>query len=189
MQTIAESLQRAADSLTEENWRKGSYFAEDDGLVCMCVHGAVQAQVNPEVAKALAWQRTTFASAAAVAARSTLSVAASAQAVSAAATQAAAAGAVASTAAAAEAAAPTTEATTTTATAAGPFFGLVHTDGAAIYAKRPTWVSGSSRGLDAHYVMGMVGLTAPYNDSKETTLPDVLAKLKQASELAKELGV
>lgn len=42
-----------AETLTSENWRKGGYFKEDQGQLCMCAHGALQIRVNPEVKKAL----------------------------------------------------------------------------------------------------------------------------------------
>ncbi len=51
--TIAEQLQAAKDSLTEDNWRKGRYFRYENNMVCMCVHGAIQAQCNQRVIDSL----------------------------------------------------------------------------------------------------------------------------------------
>lgn len=51
MQTYAEQLRQIRDSLTIENWIKGSYFSNKNDTVCMCVHGAAQALVNPQVKK------------------------------------------------------------------------------------------------------------------------------------------
>ncbi len=141
---IAKALQDASDSLTEANWHKGSYFAEKNGLVCMCAHGAVQAKVNKRVIDARADNTSAVASAAA-----------------------------------AEVAAPTA--------APAAFTAEVGKDGKQ-FSDRPAWVkSGLKTGLDAHYIMGMVGLTAPYNDGP-ATLSDVKAKFFEAVKLATELG-
>ncbi len=45
--TLAETLTEARNSLTPLNWRKGSYFKQENDTLCMCAHGAVQALVNP----------------------------------------------------------------------------------------------------------------------------------------------
>jgi len=50
---VSESLKAAKASLREATWRKGGYFSERDGLICMCAHGAVQAQINSRVAALL----------------------------------------------------------------------------------------------------------------------------------------
>jgi hypothetical protein len=61
-----------------------------------------------------------------------------------------------------------------------------------VYSDRPAWVSESVDGkgcLDAHYILGMVGLTAGYNDSYDRILSDIKAKFTEAAELAAKLGV
>lgn len=50
---LVSQMMATRDSLTEENWRKGKYFSEENGKLCMCVHGAGQVQVNPKVIQAL----------------------------------------------------------------------------------------------------------------------------------------
>lgn len=37
------------DSLTQDNWNKGQYFAAKGATICMCVHGAGQKLINPNV--------------------------------------------------------------------------------------------------------------------------------------------
>lgn len=53
MQTYAEQLRAVRDSLTKENWNQGSWFTRKNNTICMCVHGAAQAIVNPQVRTAL----------------------------------------------------------------------------------------------------------------------------------------
>jgi len=48
METLSDILIQARDSLTPKNWRKGAYFKDDNGTLCMCAHGAVQAIANPQ---------------------------------------------------------------------------------------------------------------------------------------------
>lgn len=48
METLESKLTVARDSLSPTNWRKGSYFKSEGNTICMCSHGAVQAQVNPD---------------------------------------------------------------------------------------------------------------------------------------------
>jgi hypothetical protein len=45
--SIISALEAARDSLTPETWHKGSYFNSKNNSLCMCSHGALQAQVNP----------------------------------------------------------------------------------------------------------------------------------------------
>lgn len=46
--TYAQQLRKISDILTEDNWNQGSYFDFKDKL-CMCVHGAGQTIVNPQL--------------------------------------------------------------------------------------------------------------------------------------------
>ena len=59
---------------------------------------------------------------------------------------------------------------------------------------RPYWVKASDSdetygSVSPHYILGMVGLTASFNDAPETTLEMVKEKFEQAYELAERLGV
>jgi hypothetical protein len=72
----------------------------------------------------------------------------------------------------------------------------VEVDIADIFSNRPAWCADRLRydgkdlgDLTAHYIAGMVGLTADFNDAEDTTLADVLAKFDEAIKLAEELGV
>lgn len=49
------------------------------------------------------------------------------------------------------------------------------------YKARPTWVT---NGLDVYYLLGLVGLTAAFNDDPATTFDMVSAKLSLAANLA-----
>lgn len=50
----SEAIRAASKSLNKDNWNKGSYFAVKEGVLCMCAHGALQAQENGAVRAALA---------------------------------------------------------------------------------------------------------------------------------------
>jgi hypothetical protein len=65
-----------------------------------------------------------------------------------------------------------------------------------LWDERPSWVknnftaNGSDYGTkDAHYLLGMVGLTAAFNDRENTTLEMVHAKFDEAIELARQLNL
>ncbi len=47
--SISSDIRAASNSLNEENWHQGSYFASKNVALCMCAHGALQAKVNPLV--------------------------------------------------------------------------------------------------------------------------------------------
>mgnify|MGYP001557964647 CR=1 FL=1 len=168
-------LKKASDSLTEANWRKGSYFSSDGPTLCMCAHGAQQAQVNKQVRDIV----STFGGSL-PAAKSAGSAAAATAAVVAATTSAEGSAAASGAGAAAAAAA------TTTATAAGTLPSLVDAKCAA-FRKRPKWVR--ERNLDSHYIMGLVGLTASFNDRGATTLGMVKEKFAEAIIIARILNV
>ena len=53
MHNITRFLVEAKNLLTEQNWKKGSYFSydSDNETLCMCAHGAVQACANDLVKK------------------------------------------------------------------------------------------------------------------------------------------
>lgn len=59
MKTYADQVRKISCMLTEENWNKGSYFAVKNDKLCMCVHGAGQTLVNPQVKEALEITTTT----------------------------------------------------------------------------------------------------------------------------------
>ena len=170
MTSIEKSILAARDSLNEDNWHQGSYFAAKNGKVCMCAHGALQAYVNPSVAKALS-----------------VDCAAAAQATAAAAAEAAAekAAGAAMTAGAArlvEAAAAAGAGALAAASAADE--AVEKASDVNVWNSRPRWVK---NGLDAHYVLGMVGLTAAFNDAQTTTIRSVKKKFTQAAKLARKL--
>ncbi len=242
----SSALRDAASSLTIDNWHKGDYFATRSGKLCMCVHGAVQAQVNQPV-KLVVWgengagdrhkvatdatraalaaraatdaTRAALAARAAGAAHAALAANAAASAdhaagpanaaaladhaagpANAAALAARAARALAASASAASAAASAAASGAALAAHAGDSgvarlaAHAAHAGGdavvmslAKVYGQRPVWVMGSPCGLDAHYIMGLVGLTSAFNDNRNTTLADVLLKLEVAATLADEL--
>ena len=47
--SLSQTILAIRDSLTEENWNKGSYFNVKKNNFCMCAHGAAQRFVNPKV--------------------------------------------------------------------------------------------------------------------------------------------
>lgn len=154
MKEIIQALENAKNSLTEENYYKGNFFSAKNDLLCMCPHGAVQAQVNPEVKKFVNGYTSGFIDAA-DAAREAANAAGS-----------------------------------RAADAARSADAAVRDN----WDTRPTWVreyyvyADKEYGtLDAHYLMGMVGLTISFSDAKETTLTMVKEKFDQAIQLAKEL--
>lgn len=159
--TVTQAIIAARDSLNESNWIKGNYFMEADGRLCMCAHGALQAQVNPLCATArnLAGVVPAGAPIAADAALAASAAGAAAREVS----------------------------VVPVATDAG----VTYADFARAWAGRPEWVdTDTARGnLQAHYVLGMAGLTAAFNDRPETTLDMVKDKFTSAAELAESLGL
>ncbi len=172
MTTIAQALQAASDSLTEDNWHKGSYFATKDNGICMCVHGAIQAQVNLAVQSALSvFSKSLLVSAmspskaAAVAAAWLVSPAVLAS--------------VAQAAACAEATAAEGEEAREDAAPGGDYHQM--------WEEIPNWVK--AHRTEAHYIAGMVGLTATFNDLGITTLSDIKTKLAEAVKVAEKLGV
>lgn len=52
-QSYADAFEDIAHSLTEENWGKHSLFELNNGQICMCAHGKVQARFNPKVKEIL----------------------------------------------------------------------------------------------------------------------------------------
>ncbi len=175
---IAQALRDAAKSLTPDNWCRGSYFTVKDGNVRMCAHGAVQAQVNSQVKLALAARVTDAARAADAAARAdaaevALAARVATEAVIAAGESAEVAGD------AARAAAHAAD--------AGARADSARSSALMAFGRRPPWVKDSLGGLDAHYIMGIAGLTASFNDNVGTSLDDVLLKLEEAAVLAEEL--
>lgn len=61
-----------------------------------------------------------------------------------------------------------------------------------VWRRRAAYIGedlGRVRNLSAHYLIGMVGLTAAFNDAPDTTFEMILGKFRQAAALARELGV
>ncbi len=154
MTTLADILKAARDSLTEETWLKGSYFQEESGKLCMCAHGAVQAQVNPIVKQLVNDSELT-----------TLSIAEKA-------TQESRMGAMAANYAVRD-------------------FELSKMEMDYAWRGRPSHMSqdGKRGTLEAHYLLGLVGLTGSFNDEPGTHLQDVKDKFNEAISFAEGRGI
>lgn len=155
--TNAEAILAALNSLTEENWHKGSYFAHKNNTLCMCSHGAVQAQINPRC-------RTTLNQFSDDLPRLRASQ-------------------------------MTSELATSPALWVSAEISTFETE-RSIWNNRPDCIRddliayGNNYGKrEAHFLLGMVGLTAPFNDARTTTFAMVKEKFQQAYELAVRLGV
>lgn len=162
-QSYAEIFDDIAETLTLENWRKCVYFKEDQGQLCMCAHGALQARVNPEVKKALTITTDVLASRA-------------------------------------PAPAPAVEEAAMAGAGAQMLAVSIENNFAASSSEIWNLRSSSSRSdyiyngknygkREAHYLLGIVGLTVAFNDAKDTTLEMVKEKFREASKLATQLGV
>lgn len=173
--SIAEHIANAMDSLTEKNWHKGAYFYAKDDTICMCAHGALQAQVNDGVKTALAAEGTATDKKYVAAEVAAMRAAGAAEAEEAAAAAAAAAAATAAAVEAEEAAA-----------AVQVRSGNVY-EPCLVFEKRSEWCR--RKNLDAHYILGMAGLTASFNDSPSTTLDDLKKKFTEAEAIAVKLGL
>lgn len=153
MNPIEKALVDADEYLTKDNWIKGNYFAIfGDEIVgtklCMCPHGAVQAQVNPKVQEAVAeFFNPLLAD-----------------------------------------------------MAYSEIVESVRTQCASVAydaLKFPSWNKRPSAGsldskygsYDAHFILGMVGLTTLFNDADSTTFQMVKDKFQEAIKLAQKLGV
>lgn len=152
--TLASTLETARDSLTPENWRKGSHFVFEDEKLCMCAHGAIQKLVNPICRKF--FPETKRVDAGDFFARTLPR-------------------------------APKTGHAARTAWCEYP----PNMSKKTIWDKRPFWVQDETifGNLDAHFLLGMVGLTTGFNDASATTLDMVKRKFDEAIALARELGV
>jgi hypothetical protein len=160
--TYPELIRRAKDQLTSETWGKYAYFSTKDGKLCMCAHGAMQSVSNPEVVATLAC-RARRAPKAARAAAEAEPAAAAALAKARLAENTASASAVDAAAVAARAES------------------ISEAKG-----KKPGWVSDED-GSEASYILGLVGLTATFNDDLSTTLEHIHAKFEEAADLAEKL--
>ena len=135
----------------------------------MCAHGAVQAIINDGVIRALSKASTTDADHSATWSGGAPSAAESAR-------QLCIASAVAAYAHPAAAAATAAEAVTAVADLAAAARDAHAIVDWSFVAQRSRWV----KKLDPHYVMGLVGLLASFNDDKGTSLKDVKAKFDEA---------
>lgn len=155
---LSEQIREAARLLTSETWNQDSYFSARSGRVCMCAHGAMQVVVNEHVRRALSLP---VADMEAVAAAVRASAAGRA------------AGAAERAADAASLAAGEARAFGTDADQA---------DIRRAWERRPSWAPESS------YMLGLVGLTALWNDAAGRTLDEVRAKFEEAAKLAEEIA-
>lgn len=202
----SEAIRAASKSLNKDNWNKGSYFAVKEGVLCMCAHGALQAQENGAVRAALATlerpgRRPTTAPVAASGAAVAADAAWVAAAADADATAEKAAGW-----AVAMASAAMTSAQTAAASAAADADATAAA-GAARYVSEATTIAlpaGASKGsgfrskyippppwagmAKSSWVCGLVGLTASFNDNPKTTLRTVKLKMAKAAKLAEAAG-
>lgn len=158
---LSTIILEAHDSLTEETWVKGSYFFNRDGMLCFCSHGAVQRLVNPKVREILSQSLADMEPKSRYAEASCSPVDSGA-------------------------AMPAENEVLIQKESSVRDRSLSDTD---IYRKvwdaRPLYVREGN--LDAHYLLGMVGLTGFYNDNH--TLPQVKAKFMEAYNVALQLGV
>ncbi len=206
--SIAESLRTAKALLTEETWRKGNYFSADGDTLCMCAHGAVQAVVNDMVGSTICrWiDVPKGAIKASYAASDAAEESEAAHAADVARTAARLASCASPTATAAHAAgvvslqaaevvylsldlADRAEAAEAAGEAARDAR-LASRDAVTPDLHLPVaghWTMTPRLGHGAHYVMGLVGLTASYNDKESTTLDDVMRKFDDAIALAERL--
>lgn len=182
--TIASDIRAAAESLTHLNWRKGRYFSSKGTLVCMCAHGAMQAQSSSTVKRILSGE---------ILAEGILDpedvITASHLATTAMAGEAACEGINDARHVQRTASYANSLVSSTTATAAAETAESSCRRWAAItvWEHRPSWVRG--RTVESSYLLGAVGLTASFNDAVYTTLEMVKEKFEQAAELADLLGV
>lgn len=156
-ETLASIILKTKASLTLENWRKVPYFQADQGQLYMCAHGALQAIVNPEV-KAFLRSNMTGTDLRS-AARSW----------------------------AASGHAPSTRASWAEAAmrnnpSASP---QEIWDLCSSWARSDYIYNGKNYGKsEAHYLLGMVGLTAIFNDATDTTFEMIQQKFGEAHALA-----
>lgn len=154
---LQSQLLAARDSLSPSNWRKGHYFRTENNILCMCAHGALQAQVNPVCKSKIDNSKSAPADAAVVTA-----VVAAVVAV-----------------------------VTSAVVGEDPSLSLKEIwDKRSEYVKNDRIYDSLNYGNgEAHYLLGMVGLTTTFNDAKDTTFEMLIAKFDEAIALANQLGV
>lgn len=161
---LALALKAVKKKLTKKTWTKRNYFAEKNKTLCMCVHGAGQSEVNPEVKKVLSLSGAAFP----------VNIRAGA-------------------AAACAATAPFARGAVLAAVlASGSLLGAknINWNSRPSWVKKDFFLDGKNYGnLDLHYLMGMVGLTTEFNDNEKTILPMIKVKLDKAIKLATQFGV
>lgn len=182
MSTLRDTLVAARDSLTEETWIKGNFFRNKNKKLCMCSHGALQVQVNPEVRQSL--QRIEMA----LGANRSLTDAATAAVHGESDTYAFDAAYIANDAIANNACSLTRAFDEGVLATANKTLSLASKY---IWENRSDWIRTDSQygSREVHYLLGMVGLTAAFNDHQKTTLEMIKEKFNQAIALAEELGV
>lgn len=189
---ISEVITQARARITKTSWFQGSYFCASDGEVCMCAHGAIQATVNPIVLAILGEAPSPSRTSRSLALR--LSAGAYAALAAAEVADDACVATLAAEAAAVEGA--TLAVATHAYAAAERGAALARARGAwehfrPIWDGRPLWVriAGDRGSLDAHFVCGLVGLTAGFNDAPSTAWEMVDAKFAEAIAFAKYLDI
>lgn len=167
-QGYAEQVRAVKSFLLTHGWIKGTYFRAESEKVCACAHGAAQVVSNPCVSRILA---DSYHAPGPAAARAT------AVAAHACAAEAADLARVAGVPAAGVLAARDAE---------RAIDACAHTTTGALlscWANRGDWIRESHDygNLDLHYLLGLFGITATYNDAKDTTLGKLVAKLDECA--------
>lgn len=147
METYADQIRKISEMLTEETWNKGNYFAINNDKLCMCVHGAGQSLVNPQVKLVLGGSNITLLLMAA---------------------RASAAGA-----------ASTAAGTPANISQIWKIRGNIIKNNYVINNK-------DYGNFNLHYLMGMFGITASFQDSKDITLMMLKDKLQECAEWAEQ---
>jgi hypothetical protein len=191
--TLVDILIEARNSLTDEIWKKGSYFKLVNNLMCMCSHGAVQILVNPACSQKVRLRlEARLYGINGVLKLGGARVAADCAGERLDAIQAAGDG-------------NSTKfilddaidgGSIEVASVASLALGKLTSIKQDIWNNRPDWVRHNRivdrcdyGNLDVHFLLGMVGLTVSYNDAPNTTLEMIRGKFTEAISLAQELGV
>lgn len=165
MNLISSQIKATLDRLTVDNWRKGNYFRYKNNTLCMCVHGALQLETNPEV-KNIVNSRIPTISMDADPVLSTVSTGAN------------------------RAVAYVVSSLMVNVPQVAKQNIKKMWDDRPNHTKQNIIINTVNYGkTEAHYLLSMVGLTTTFNDNPSTTLEMVKAKLLEALELAESLGV
>lgn len=161
---LSEQIRAAAKRLTSETWIKGTLFDEKGGALCMCAHGAMQLECNPSI-KRLDVISTCVRSGDITRLGWLLPD---------------------------DLIEPSTGESYDSISSSSFAGAFAESQRSQAWENRPSWVRGAHPkhgNMEAHYLLGMVGLTSFFNDDPKTTLEQVLEKFEQAAKLAESLGV